>query len=95
MSGSNTNVLMAKLPRMTSPLGAHWRQPKTLRDRVTVYETHATIPEADWFGLHRYETTTPSGVYPGKAWRCGGFLCWYGPEVSGRCRIACVRALVQ
>lgn len=84
----------ARLPRMTDPLGRLWQQPAGLRDRVRVFETHATIPEADWRALPRYETSLPSGVYPGKVWRRGKFICWYGPERAGRCRVASARALV-
>lgn len=84
-----------RIPAMTDPLGKHWRQPKNLRDRVEVYETHATISEADWLGLPHYETSFPSGVYPGKVWRRRCWLCWYGPSRNGRCRIAHVRALIR
>lgn len=94
-----------KLPEMTDPLGRHWRQPEGLRDRVGLYETHATISERDWRGLSRYDSSTPSGVYAGKAWRRGPYLCWFGPErvlrtdrdgspVRG-CSIGYLRALVQ
>lgn len=85
----------ARLPRMTNPLGKHWRQPPDLRDRVGVYETHATIAEPDWLALPRYDSTLPSGVYAGKAWRRGPFLCWYGRDGGRTVRIGCVRALVQ
>ncbi len=68
----------AKLPRMTDPMGRHWRQPKGLRDRVKIFETHAVINESDWQELSRYDSTMPSGVYAGKVWRCRGYLCWYG-----------------
>ncbi|MDR2331898.1 MAG: hypothetical protein LBE61_00280 [Burkholderiaceae bacterium] len=84
-----------KLPPMDDPLGRHWRQPKGLRDRVDLYETHGAIAESDWYGLPRYESTLPSGVYPGKAWRCGKYLCWYGPDIAGKCRIVSLRALIQ
>jgi hypothetical protein len=84
-----------QLPKMDDPLGQHWRQPRGLRERVGLYGTHAAISEADWFGLPRYETSIPSGVYPGKAWRRGKFLCWYGPDRNGRCAIGHLRALIQ
>lgn len=85
----------ALLPRMTHRLGRYWGQPAGLRERVRVFETHATIAEADWLALSDYRTSIPSGVYAGKAWRRGSLLCWYGPERGGSCRIGCVRALVQ
>jgi hypothetical protein len=86
--------MMYRLPRMTDPRGAHWKQPDDLRDRVGVYFNHATISEADWLALSRYDRSYPTGVYAGKVWRCGYMLCWYGRirnDVSTRC---CVRALV-
>ena len=83
------------LPAMTDPLGKHWRQPKGLRDRVGLYETHAAISESDWYALPHYETSIPSGVYPGKVWRRGKYLCWYGPDRNDRCRIGRLRALIQ
>lgn len=83
-----------KLPRMDDPLGKHWPQPSDLRERVQVHETHAAISERDWLALPRYDHSLPSGVYPGKAWRRSKFLCWYGPDRNGRCRIAVLRALV-
>lgn len=82
------------LPKMTDPLGRHWSQPKGLRDRVQLFETHALISEADWLALPRYERSAPSGVYPGKAWRHGKWLCWYGPDRGGCCRVGFLRALV-
>lgn len=88
-------ALFGRLPRMTNPLGKHWRQPAGLRDRVQVFETHATIPESDWRALPRYESTLPSGTYTGKVWRCGPWLCWYGREYANTIRIGRARALVQ
>lgn len=83
------------LPAMTDPLGKHWRQAKDLRDRVTLYDTHAAIGESDWQSLSNYETSSPSGVYAGKVWRRGPLLCWYGEVNDGKCRIHHLRALVQ
>ncbi|WP_414616611.1 hypothetical protein [Stenotrophomonas muris] len=80
---------------MTNPLGRYWPQPDGLRDRVRVFETHATIDEADWERLPRYDGSFPSGTYPGKAWRRGKFLCWYGRERDDRISVGCARALVQ
>lgn len=85
----------AKLPAMTDPLGKHWGQPKGLRDLVRVYETHATVPEWVWRELPKYDSSYPSGVYAGKAWRRGPWLCWYGPLRKGVCRIGFARALIQ
>ena len=84
-----------QLPKMTDPLGKHWRQPKGLRDRVGLYGTHAAISEDDFYALPHYETSIPSGVYPGKAWRRGKYLCWFGPARNGRCVIGRLRVLIQ
>lgn len=86
-------VVPGKLPRIDESRG--WRQPKGLRDRVGIYWNHATISERDWRQLANYETSVPSGVYPGKAWRRGHLLCWFGPDIGGRCKIGHLRALVQ
>jgi len=84
-----------KIPRMDDPLGKHWRQPANLRDRVGIYWNHVTISERDWFALSNYETANPSGVYPGKVWRRGKYLRWYGPDRDNKCRLVTFRALVQ
>lgn len=88
-------VVYGKLPYMTSPLGRYWRQPEGLRDRVRVYETHATIDEIDWQALSQYESTLPTGTYSGKTWRCGPYLCWYGRVNGSTIKIGRARALVQ
>lgn len=92
---SGAPVLFGKLPYMVNPLGHHWRQPEGLRERVRVFQTHATISEADWNALPRYESSLPSGTYSGKAWRRGPWLCWYGRESGNSIRIGRARALVQ
>lgn len=84
-----------RLPQMTSPLGRHWGHGPDLRERVRLYETHATISETDWNALPRYESSLPSGVYAGKAWRRAHWLVWYGPERNGQCRVGYLRALIQ
>lgn len=92
----------ARLPQITDARGAHWRQPKGLRDRVRIYETHATISETDWRELSHYESSYPSGAYAGKVWRRAHWLCWYGrPHMvteHGRtyeaCSIGYTRALI-
>lgn len=83
-----------RLPVMDDPLSRHWKQPEGLRDRVDLYFNHAVIADFDWYELSRYENTLPSGVYPGKVWRNRKWLCWYGRERNGCCRIVTVRALV-
>lgn len=87
-------ALAWKLPPMTDPLGRHWHQPRNLRDVVKLHDTHAVVPEGVFLSLSRYDSSLPTGVYPGKCWRMGQkFLCWYGPERAGRCRIARLRVL--
>lgn len=94
----------ALLPHMTEIVGLrNWPMGAALRERVRIYETHATISESDWQALPRYESSFPSGVYAGKAWRRGAYLCWYGRPRKvteyGRekeiCSIGYARALIQ
>jgi hypothetical protein len=92
-------VTINQIPLMDDPLGRHWNQPAGLRDRVLIDDTHAVIAETDFLALPEYSSTIPSGVYPGKAWRrhdgahardgkpAVWMLCWYGPDVGGRCAI--------
>lgn len=88
-------MIFARLPYMVDPLGRHWRQPKGLRNRVRIYETHATILAQDWRALPVYDSSYPSGVYAGKVWRRGPYLCWYGRDKGKTCRIGYARALLQ
>jgi hypothetical protein len=89
-------VIFGRLPKMTDPMGRHWDQPSGLRDRVRIFWNHATIDEADWDRLPRYESSYPSGTYPGKVWRRGPWLCWYGnPIGNDKIRLGFARALVQ
>lgn len=89
------SILFARLPHMTDPLGKHWPQPAGLRDRVKIFETHATIDERDWLALPKYDRSYPSGTYTGKVWRRDFRLCWYGREKGDRIVIGSARALVQ
>lgn len=84
-------------------MGKHWGHDNTLRDRVKIYETHCTISERDWQSLPRYESSHPTGIYAGKCWRRGFWLCWYGRvkvvsirgEQYNQAIIGYARALVQ
>lgn len=75
------------IPAMTNALGRHWRQPH--RSAIEVDDTHALMDEATFKALSEYSTSMPSGVYPGKMWKCNQrgtdnwWLCWYG-VVEGR-----------
>lgn len=88
------------IPPMTDPLGRHWNQPP--REAITIDCEHARMTEATFQKLPEYSATHPTGVYPGKMWRRhdGAFipaakrtsplrwlLCWYGPDVGGKCEI--------
>jgi len=85
-----------RIPRMTDPLRHYWTQPVNLRDRVELYETHATIRERDWLALPRYDHSVPSGVYAGKVWRWRKYICWFGRDLGGgEHTIGRLRALVQ
>jgi hypothetical protein len=74
------------IPPMTDPLGEHWKQPK--RENILIDDTHAVMTQSDWNLLPKYNTSKPTGVYPGKMWGRdekdgipGGvnvYLCWYG-----------------
>lgn len=85
------------IPVMDDPLGRYWKQPAGLRDRVLIDDKHAVVSAADFAALSEYSSTIPSGVYPGKVWRRHEsptwLLCWYGPDVGGRCEIMFREAL--
>jgi hypothetical protein len=95
MAEHEPTVIFGRLPRMTHPDGRYWDQPAGLRDRVRIFWNHATIDEADWDRLPRYDSSFPSGKYAGKVWRRGHFLCWYGRDDGRQIRIGAARALVQ
>lgn len=63
------------IPPITDPLGRSWEQPNT--SEILIDDTHAVMTEKSFNRLHNYETTYPSGVYPGKMWRCGNLLRWF------------------
>jgi hypothetical protein len=70
------------IPPITDPQGKSWQQPPAdLMDFDTV-PGHVIISHAAFKALARYDTTMPSGVYPGKMWKRdeGGvdLLVWFG-----------------
>lgn len=69
-----------EIPHMDDPMGKHWEQPH--RSRILIDDKHALMTEVDFNKLHDYSTSTPSGVYPGKMWRCyqrgKWWLRWFG-----------------
>lgn len=77
---------MNEIPLITEPMGKYWTQPNP--EEMAVDATHALVYDSAWGKLKNYELSLPSGCYPGKVWRCGNLLRWYGPENSnGRCAI--------
>jgi len=62
-----------------------WVQPD--RSRIIINPMYAYMSPLTWGELLAYDETTPTGVYPGKMWRCSPtrgpdrgehFLCWFG-----------------
>lgn len=68
------------IPPMTDPRGRYWSQPPATA--ITIDDTHALLSHATINALMEYSTSTPSGVYPGKMWKCQHegrwYLRWYG-----------------
>jgi len=84
------------IPEMTHPLGKHWDQPK-LQD-ISFSLLCAYMSYKDFNLLKTYQTSTPTGVYEGKMWKClkrtnnygkpKWLLCYYEklgpPDCSGQ-----------
>lgn len=72
-----------EIPEMTDPLGKHWNQPADIR-LAPMDDTHVILTNWQMGSLHRYDTSMPSGVYPGKCWlQTRGKvtrLVWYGND---------------
>jgi hypothetical protein len=81
-----------RIPPMTSPLARHWTQPSS--EDIVITDRIAIITREEFSGLANYEWSCPSGVYSGKMWRCGEWLCWYGEEIDRQCKIHRRRLLV-
>lgn len=82
-----------KIPVMDDPLGKYWDQPKDIR-RAPMDATHVILRPGQVRELSEYSAPWPTGVYPGKCWRCieskpdRHLLVWYGPETdTGMCEI--------
>lgn len=86
-SGISESVLKgsAVIPEMTNPLGIHWKQPN--RDQIVIRNEKAYVSTRDHQDFSRYDSSFPSGVYPGKMWvrNNGGveYLVWYDAD----CRV--------
>lgn len=85
-----------EIPEMTDPLGKHWEQPRDIRDAPMDAKLVLLTPR-QFVDLLSYDSSMPSGVYPGKCWKRtnGGktWLVWYGAAFmeSGKemCPIHC------
>jgi hypothetical protein len=68
------------IPPITDPMGKYWRQPDT--SRILIDDTHALMEKSTFEALSEYSSSIPSGIYPGKMWRCHHrgtwFLRWFG-----------------
>lgn len=74
------------IPPITNPLGKHWRQPDLTK--LDVKGTYALLTQSEFDALAEYSTSTPTGVYPGKAWKSQGYdgkwwLRWFGESSKG------------
>lgn len=56
------------IPPITDPLGKHWDQPA--RREIEIDATHAMMSQETFQALGEYSCSMPTGVYPGKMWRC-------------------------
>lgn len=56
------------IPPMTDPMGKHWDQPN--RFDIEIDGTHAMMSQAVFEKLAEYSCSYPTGVYPGKMWKC-------------------------
>lgn len=77
------------IPEMSHPLGKHWEQPD--RQMIFMREGKAHLDAQDFHKLKSYDSSLPSGVYPGKMWKRTNsdvsYLCWYGEDKNGHCTI--------
>lgn len=63
------------IPEMVDSRGSYWDQPKT--DDIELSDTVAYMTKSTFDALKNYESSYPTGVYEGKMWRRGSYLCWY------------------
>lgn len=79
---------MDVIPEMTDPRGKHWTQPD--RQMIFIRGGVAHMTKQDFSKLSQYDTSMPSGVYPGKMWKRlekdKFYLVWYEdkPESNGK-----------
>jgi hypothetical protein len=77
------------IPEMDDPLGAYWEQPN--RQMIFIRDGKALLDAQDFKKLKSYDSSLPSGVYPGKMWKRTNagvsYLCWFGEDKGGHCTI--------
>jgi hypothetical protein len=77
------------IPPITDPMGKHWEQPDPSRFVIT--DERVVMSRSDFDKLHDYSHSQPTGTYPGKCWKRGGYekgnpvpvvwwLCWFGAQ---------------
>jgi hypothetical protein len=81
------------IPPITDDMGKNWRQPPSNLMDFDAVPGYVIMSQAEFKMLARYDTTMPSGVYPGKMWKRdeGGvdLLVWFGivPDKPDVCSI--------
>jgi len=68
-------VSLLTIPPITDPLGRHWHQPDL--SGVLIDAEVAMMSRQTFSALAEYSTTTPTGVYEGKAWKARYANVWY------------------
>lgn len=56
------------IPSITDPMGKYWDGPS--RFDIEIDDSHALMSETTFKKLGEYSCSTPTGVYPGKMWKC-------------------------
>lgn len=71
---------MTPVPPITEPMGKYWKQPDP--NGMAFDDQQVLMTQKDFDALLEYSSSKPSGVYPGKMWKClsGGYwyLRWFG-----------------
>lgn len=90
------------IPPMTHPLAKHWDQPP--REHIVITPAEARMTQETMRRLATYDSTLPSGVYPGKMWlrnqpipqtdKTVPLLCWYAEDGMDHCKVENRRIVV-
>lgn len=81
--------MLNEIPVMNDPLSKYWYQPKDIRS-APMDDKHVLLTTEQYNKLSKYNSTNPSGVYPGKCWmriNDASYLVWYGEDIKGMCSI--------